>query len=97
MPSYVFTDKAEHDLEKIIDFTVEHWGTLQAILYIDGLEEIAQTLAKNPDIGLKREALFTGLLSFPYQRHILYYTKELHGVSIIRVLHASMDSVKHIK
>ena len=49
MLSYVFTDKAEHDLEKIIDFTVEHWGTLQAILYIDGLEEIAQTLAKNPD------------------------------------------------
>jgi len=24
MLSYIFTDKAEHDLEKIIDFTVEH-------------------------------------------------------------------------
>ncbi|NOQ68754.1 MAG: type II toxin-antitoxin system RelE/ParE family toxin [Gammaproteobacteria bacterium] len=97
MASYVFTDKAEHDLEKIIDFTVEHWGALQAIQYIDGLEEIAQTLADNPDIGLKRDAMLEGLLSFPYQRHILYYIKDFHGVSIIRVLHASMDSRKHMK
>ncbi len=97
MASYVFTDKAERDLETIIDFTVERWGTFQAIQYIDGLEGIAQTLADNPDIGLKRDALSAGLLSFPYQRHILYYIKDIHGVSIIRVLHASMDSVKHIK
>ena len=86
MASYVFTDKAEHDLEKIIDFTVEHWGALQAMKYIDGLEEIAQTLADNPDIGLKRDALSAGLLSFPYQRHILYYIKDIHGVSIVRVI-----------
>ena len=55
MSVYVFTEKAEHDLEKIIDFTVEDWGVLQAIQYIDGLEETAQTLADNPDIGTKRE------------------------------------------
>ena len=97
MTSYVFTDKAEHDLEKIIDFTVKHWGALQAIQYIDGLEEIAQTLADNPDIGSKRNDLFAGLLSFPYHRHILYYMKDIYGVSIIRVLHASMDSKKYIK
>ena len=40
MASYVFTDKAEHDLEKIIDFTVEHWGALQAMKYIDGFEVV---------------------------------------------------------
>lgn len=97
MPSYVFTDKAERDLEKIIDFTVEHWGTLQALKYIDGLEVIAQTLADNPDIGLKCEALSADLLSFPYQQHILYYINDFHGVSIVRILHASMDSKKHIK
>ena len=97
MASYVFTDKAEHDLEKIIDFTIKRWGSQQAIQYIAGLEEISQTLADNPDIGLDRDALFTGLHSFPYQRHLLYYIKDFQGVSIIRVLHASMDSRKHLK
>ena len=70
MASYVFTDKAERDLELIIDYTIENWGPMQAIGYIDGLEEIAQTLADNPDIGFKRDSLSAGLLSFPYQRHI---------------------------
>jgi len=97
MPSYDFTDKAERDLESIIDFTIEQWGSLQAVQYIDGLEEIAQILADNPDIGLKRNNLSAGLCSFSYQQHILYYTKEIHGVNIVRVLHSSMDSVNHIK
>ena len=97
MPSYVFTEKAERDLEKIIDYTVEHWGNLQAIQYINALEEAAQMLADNPDIGIERDELSAGLLSFPYQRHILYYFKTIYGVSIIRVLHVSMDSRKHIK
>ncbi len=97
MPLYDFTDKAERDLESVIDFTIERWGSLQAVQYIDGFEKIAQILANNPDIGLKRNSLSVGLFSFPYHQHILYYTKEIHGVSIIRVLHSSMDSENHIK
>ena len=96
MPTYDFTDKAEHDLERIIDFTVKHWGSSQAIEYIDALEELAQTLADNPDIGIARDKLLAGLFSFPYQSHMLYYMKNTHGVTIIRVLHASMDSVNHL-
>lgn len=96
MSSYVFTEKAERDLEKIIDYTVEHWGSLQASKYIEALESVAQTLADNPDIGVNRDALLAGLRSFPYQQHIFYYLKNTHGVNIVRVLHVSMDSVKHL-
>ena len=96
MPTYDFTDKAEHDLERIIDFTVKHWGRTQAIEYIDALEELAQMLADNPDIGIARDKLSAGLFSFPYQSHLLYYMKNTHGVTIIRVLHASMDPINHL-
>ena len=92
-----FTDKAERDLEKIIDFTVEHWGNLQASQYIDALEKMAQMIADNPEIGVKRDVLSAGLLSFPYQSHILYYIKNYHGVTFVRVLHANIDPVKHLK
>jgi len=95
MQTYVFTAEAERDLEKIVDFTVKRWGKSQAVKYIDGLEELAQTLAENPDIGVLRDRLSTGLFSFPYQSHILYYIRKSDGVAIVRVLHSSMDSANH--
>ena len=63
MQIYKFTDKAERDLEDIIDYTVEHWGKPQAEKYIDGLEELAQTLADNPGIGITRDELSADLFS----------------------------------
>jgi len=95
-PSYQFTDKAERDLEGIIDYAVQEWGVSQANTYLDGLETRAQLLAENPDIGTARETLFEGLLSFPYESHILYYKKQARGIVIIRVLHQYMDPVKYL-
>jgi toxin ParE1/3/4 len=93
---YQFTDKAERDLESVIDYTVQEWGVSQANTYLDGLESRAQLLAENPDIGTARESLFERLLSFPYESHILYYKKYARGIVIVRILHQHMDPVKHL-
>ena len=95
-PRYRFTEKAERDLEGIIDYTLQEWGVSQANTCLDGLESRAQLLAENPDIGMARETLFEGLLSFPYESHILYYKKHACGIVILRVLHQRMDPVKHL-
>jgi len=95
-PRYQFTDKAERDLEGIIDYTVQEWGVSQANTYLDGLESRAQLLADNPVLGAKRQALSEGLLSFPYESHILYYMKQPGGITIVRVLHQNMDPLKHL-
>lgn len=94
---YTFTDKAERDLEIVIDFTFERWGYVQTSKYIDGLEDRAQLLANNPDVGTKRPELFAELLSFPYKSHILYFVQTDDGITIIRVLHQRMDPTQHIK
>jgi toxin ParE1/3/4 len=36
------------------------------------------------------------LLSFPYESHILYYMKQSHGITIVRVLHQRMDPMKYL-
>lgn len=95
-PGYQFTDKAERDLEGIVDYTVQEWGVSRANSYLDGLETLAQLLAENPDIGTARGSLFEGLLSFPYESHVLYYEKQSHGIVILRVLHRYMDPLKHL-
>ncbi len=96
MADYKFAEKAERDLEDIIDYTLQQWGVLQIHAYLDGLEARGQLLADNPDLGLKREAISEGLLSFPYENHILYYMKQPHGITAVRVLHQSMDPTKHL-
>ncbi len=95
-PRYQFTEKSERDLEDIIDYTVQQWGVSQADTYLDSLETRAQLLAENPDLGVKREALFEGLLSFLYESHILYYMKRSGGITIVRVLHQNMDPMKYL-
>ena len=96
MADYKFTGKAERDLEDIIDYTLQQWGILQTQTYLDELEARGQLLADNPDLGVERENIFEGLLSFPYESHILYYLKQAHGITIVRVLHKSMDPIKHL-
>ena len=95
-PHFQFTDKAERDLDGIINYTVQEWGASQANTYLDGLESRAQLLAENPDLGTARETVFEGLLSFPYESHILYYKKHARGIVIVRVLHQHMDPLKHL-
>lgn len=94
-PCYKFAEKAERDLEDIIDYTFKQWGAVQTQTYLDGREARGQLLADNSDLGTKREALSEGLLSFPYESHILYYMKQPHGITIVRVLHQNMDPMKH--
>ena len=95
-PRYQFTNKAERDLGGIIDYTVQEWGVSQANTYLDGLQTRAQLLAENPDLGMAREILSEGLLSFPYESHILYYKKHARGIAIVRIFHQQMDPVKHL-
>ena len=93
---YHFTDKAERDLEDIIDSTIQEWGVAQANTYLDGLETRAQLLADHPDLGTIRETLTEGLLSFPYESPILYHKKQARGIVIVRVLHQHRDPMKHL-
>ena len=95
-PHFQFTDKAERDLDGIINYTVQEWGVSQANTYLDGLESRAQLLAENPDLGTARETLSEGLLSFPYERHILYYKKHARGIVVVRILHQHMDPLRHL-
>ena len=96
MPEYRFTPEAENDLQQIIDYTLEQWGKAQARDYVDGLEALAGQLADNPGLGTDRDQLIQGLLSFPYESHVLYYLRQAHGITIIRVLHKRMDAQKHL-
>ena len=91
MPRHKFTAHAQNDLANIIDYTLQNWGAAQAEKYIDGLESLAAKLAHSPALGTRRDALQKGLLSFPYESHVLYYTRTKAGITIFRVIHQGMN------
>lgn len=97
MPSYKYTPEARDELKNILDYTIKNWGKAQANKYLDGLEELAGNLAKNPNLGKKRDSLQKGLLSFRYQSHVLYYLKRKGGIIVVHVLHERMHPEKHLR
>jgi toxin ParE1/3/4 len=55
MPHYKFTEQAEHDLDAIIEYTLENWGQSQAVKYVDGLETLLVNLALTPSLGVSQD------------------------------------------
>lgn len=97
MPTYKFTALAEQDLAAIVDYTLVTWGAAQAVSYIAGLEDLAATLVQAPDLGRYRSDLGHHLMVFPYEKHLLFYCKEGHGITVVRILHENMDTPQHFE
>jgi len=96
MPRYEFTDQAELDLDVITEYTLERWGKPQALKYLDGIDALLRQLAITPEVGISCANLFEGLLNFPYVSYSLYYVKQIHGITVIRILHKRMDPDRHL-
>ena len=90
MPKVEYTEVARKELINIIGYTVDAWGQLQALKYVDGLEILAQRLAETPALGKHRVDLSSKrkILSFPYEKHILYYAATNQSTPAIRALEA---------
>lgn len=97
VPTYKFTALAEQDLAGILDYTLESWGAAQAN-NMDGMEELLATLAQAPELGKSREDLHHQhqLMVFPYEKHLLFYCAQRHGITVVRILHESMDAPRHV-
>ena len=91
IPRYDFTQRALADLRDIARYTKETWGEKQARLYREELELGIQKLALSPSIGRVRADLARSVRSFPVARHLVFYVESEGGVTVLRLLHPSMD------
>ncbi len=87
--------KADKDLEKIYRYSVEGWGTSHANSYIFDMEKAFQNLASNSQLGRDCSGIKTNLRAFRVVSHVIFYKPTAYGVTIIRILHKSMDEQRH--
>jgi toxin ParE1/3/4 len=91
------SELAESDLIGIWRYSFEEWGEMQADKYLDQLDSGIRKLAGNPELGMQREYVRDGYRVLFIGSHAVYYAATPDTVHIIRVLHGSMDSDRHLE
>ena len=93
---YELSLPAESDLEDIYDFTCDRFGLNQALEYLQGLDELFDSLCKQPHLGRPRNEVRHSLRSITYVSHVVFYRITGRRIWIVRVLHASRDVQKFL-
>ncbi len=86
---------AERDLRNIGDYTRREWGAAQRRKYLRRIRDRLEELRDMPGIGAPRGDIAAGLRAHPVEKHIVFYRESKTAVTIVRVLHQSMDPGPH--
>ncbi|HRP24446.1 type II toxin-antitoxin system RelE/ParE family toxin [Thauera sp.] len=99
------THQAELDVEAILAWTEDHFGTLQAEVYAEVLALAVEALLAAPDaVGArKRDDILPGVRVLHVARHgkrgrhfLIFRASEDGQIDVLRVLHDSMDLARHL-
>lgn len=97
MAKYQLTNKAVADLNRIWEYTLEHWSENQADRYYNMLLDICQDIANNLELGKNCDGIRSELFGLKASRHIIFYRKfDVNPIEITRILHERMDLKKRI-
>ena len=91
MPRLEFTASATEDLREIGRYTKREWGVQQARRYRQELELALTKLSLSPRVGLARDEIADHVRSFQVASHIAFYLPRSDGITVLRLLHPSMD------
>jgi len=93
MPTFYYSSLAEADLYELLEYIAR--DNVEAALRVEAaIENTAQRLADNPDIGRPVKSRFPSLRAFtvqPYIDYILFFQIEEDGIYIQRILHGARD------
>ena len=97
MPGIIKQALVDQDLVEIWLYTFNEWGEKQADKYLDDLDSAIKLLAEQPLISRKRPELDPPVRIHHHGHHLIVDRALDDGISIVRVLHESMDVDGHLK
>lgn len=101
MKALVVTAAARADLDEIRRHTVQRWGEEQWRRYGSAIQKRLSSLRlsslrRRSGMGAPRPEIAQGYRSILVGRHLVFYREAETSIVIMRILHASMDHVRHI-
>ena len=94
--TYRLYPKAINDLESIYLYSSSEFGIQRTEDYFLVIETSFQRLANDPLISRKCDYIRQDLRAFNVGSHIIFFKMTDYGVAVIRVLHQSMDFIRHL-
>lgn len=92
MYKYFLSNKAVEDLSSIWNYTYTVWSEHQADKYYKFLIAFCEKISKNPTIGRNYTEIDRNIFAYPTGRHIIFYQiTGTHEITVVRILHESMD------
>lgn len=95
MNCLTFSPAALADISDIWDYTAERWGLDQADQYTDDIRDACVGLAAGEKRGREVDVR-SGYLKYAVGRHFVFFRMSDAGVTVIRILHQSMDVDRHL-
>ncbi len=93
-----FQPKALQDLQRIWDYTFDMWSEIQADKHYGELISACRALADHSVSGRNYELIPAMYLGYRAGKHIIFYrASSPDKITIIRILHESMDLEKRIR
>ena len=87
---------ADDDLLDIFVYGCEKFGIDTAEAYIYALEAGFRRLTEHPKLGRSIDQTIAGIRALPVVSHVIYYQITDTAIDIIRILHKSMLSGRHL-
>ena len=97
MPRIIKHALVDQDLVEIWLYNFNEWGEHQADKYLDELDAAIQLLADQPLICRERTELAPPVRIHHHGHHLIVYLALDDGISLVRVLHESMDVDSHLE
>jgi len=96
MPKFKISAKALDDLKSIGRYTSRKWGKTQRNKYLEMIDGSFQTISHQPELGMTCNDIKPGYKKYHVGRHLIFYRQKSDYVEIIRILHDSMDIIRHL-
>ena len=94
--TYRLYPKAIEDLESIYVYSIREFGIKRTADYILAIESSFHNLADDPLISRICAYIRHDLRAFNVGSHIIFFKTTSYGIAVIRVLHQSMDFIRHL-
>ena len=94
---YRLTEAAATDLENIMEWTLQAFGSDQAGHYAQSLSACLNRIASRPGLGAAIDHIRPGYRRIRHQSHAVFYCECEWGVLIVRILHQRMDVESALK
>jgi toxin ParE1/3/4 len=97
MSGYRVLPRARADLADIWTYTRSRWSEEQADRYAASIHQAMARLAENPSLGRQVRGIPEEYRAYRSGSHMIFYRTVEEEPHVVRILHQSMDFLRHLR